>query len=150
MKRPLGITILGVLFILGGVSALYKMAQQLSHGRVNINAAVLMIPVGIGLLRGRWSSRFWAKVWVGFFVALASAALLAYPFFSESFHVSFGREELHGPMRHMAAVALPLLLIIPGVFAWKYLRSHKIDAFFGDVSRHAAPKQKEEDRSSAS
>jgi hypothetical protein len=137
MKRPLGLTIIGSLFILGGALALFQMALDLSHSRIRLNFAVLMIPVGIGLLKGRFSSRFWAKVWIGFFVVFVSALLLAYPFFSESYHVRFGSEELHGAMRHIVAVTIPALLILPGVIAWKYLRGRKLDSFFGEVTGDA-------------
>ncbi len=134
MKRPLGITLIGSLFILGGGLALFGVVWDLSHRRLNLNFTALMIPVGIGLLKGRSSSRSWAKFWIGFFVLLLSALLLAYPFFSESYHVRFGHEELHGAMRHIMAVAIPILLILPGVIAWKYLRSRKLDSFFGEFT----------------
>lgn len=140
MKRPVGLTIIGVLFILGGAWALLKMVLELSHSRISLNFAVLMIPVGMGLLKGRSSSRFWAKFWVGFFVVIASGLLLAYPFSSESYHVTFGTKELHGAVRHIAAVMVPIVLILPGVFAWRYLRSRKLDTFFGEAG-YAAPVQ---------
>ena len=142
MKRPIGLTIIGFLFVLGGALALFEIVWDLSHRRLNLNFAALMIPVGIGLLKGRSSSRSWAKFWIGFFVVLLSALLLAYPFFSESYHIRFGHEELHGAMRHIVAVTIPILLILPGAFAWKYLRSRKLDASFGEVG-YSAPVQNE-------
>jgi hypothetical protein len=134
MKRPLGLTIIGFLFILGGALALFEVIRNLSHGRINFNFAALMIPVGIGLLKGRSSSRSWAKFWVGFFVVVASALLVAYTFSPDNWHVRFGSDELHGVMREIAAVTIPVLLIVPGVIAWKYLRSRKLDSFFGEVT----------------
>jgi hypothetical protein len=67
MKRPTRITAIGTLFIIGGCVAAWEVIYDLFHSHVNLNFAVLMIPVGIGLLKGRASSRGWAKFWIGLF-----------------------------------------------------------------------------------
>ena len=65
MKRPVGITIIAILFILSGAWSGFEMIQDLYLGRFDINFGVLTIPVGIGLFIGRSSSRGWAKFWIG-------------------------------------------------------------------------------------
>ncbi len=130
MKRPIGLTIIGALFILVGASALFELVQDLMHRRISLNFAVLMIPVGIGLLKGRASSRSWAKFWIGLFLLVVTTFAIAYWVVPERFHVSLGSEEAHGMMRHVIAVTIPALLIVAGVSCWKYLSNQKLDAFF--------------------
>jgi hypothetical protein len=56
------------------------MVVALFAATVNLNFAVLLLPVGIGLLRARRSSRTWAAFWIGIgylgCVALAVMALV--------------------------------------------------------------------------
>ncbi|RYD49041.1 MAG: hypothetical protein EOP85_02385, partial [Verrucomicrobiaceae bacterium] len=61
---PKRILIIGILFCLNGLAAGWDMVSAPFENRFSLNLAVLMLPVGIGLLRGRDSSRRWANVWI--------------------------------------------------------------------------------------
>lgn len=87
---PRRILIIGLLFCFGGLHAIWQMVSALMEVRLFLNFSVLMLPVGIGLLRGRASSRRWARVWIilgyaicalGAVVAVASpqAVTLSWP-----------------------------------------------------------------------
>lgn len=61
---PKRILFIGILFCFFGLSAIWDMVTHLLRGDLWLNFGVLMLPVGIGLLRGRPSSRTWAKLWI--------------------------------------------------------------------------------------
>jgi len=71
---PLRVLIIGLLFCLAGLSAIWQVIADLFHDHLNINLAVFLLPVGVGLLRGRLSSRGWAGFWI--FLGIAGCALL--------------------------------------------------------------------------
>ncbi|RYD49040.1 MAG: hypothetical protein EOP85_02380 [Verrucomicrobiaceae bacterium] len=63
---PRCILIIGILFCICGVLNACDLVFELFYSnRFNFNLGVLMLPVGIGLLRGQDSSRRWASVWLG-------------------------------------------------------------------------------------
>jgi len=119
LPRPLGLTIVGWLFVLSGVSTALGMVWGLFHGSINLNLAVLMWPVGAGLLRGRSSSISWARFWTGLGIFGCSLILLVYPFAGDSLRVRLFSSELHGIARHTVAVVLPSLFIVLGVWTWR-------------------------------
>ncbi len=121
MKRPTSITIIGALFVIGGVLAACGIIYDLFNDHLNINFAVLMIPVGFGLLKGRSSSRRWARFWIGLFSLICAVLLICYPFFSDSYSVAWFDTELEGMWRHVIAICSPVIFLIAGVWMWKAL-----------------------------
>jgi hypothetical protein len=57
------ILIIGLLFCIAGVLAIWDVLFSLAKGNINLNFAVFLLPVGIGLLRGKSRSRWWANFW---------------------------------------------------------------------------------------
>lgn len=56
---------IGILFGAAGALVLGSMVWGfLGWDRLDLNPAVLLLPVGIGLLRGQTSSQWWASVWL--------------------------------------------------------------------------------------
>ena len=123
LPRPIGLTIIGWLFILSGASTALGMLWGFFHGRINLNFAVLMIPVGLGLLRGRASSISWARFWIGLVTFGCALLLLLYPFAGDSMHVRWFSTELHGVARHAVAVIFPSMFVALGVWVWRVLGS---------------------------
>lgn len=121
MKRPTSITLTGVLFIIGGFLAVCGIIYDLLHDHLNLNFAVLMMPVGFGLLKGRSSSRRWARFWIGLFSLVSAILLICYPFFGDSYSVSWFDTELEGTSRHIMAIGMPIVLLLGGVWMWKAL-----------------------------
>ncbi|RYD29912.1 MAG: hypothetical protein EOP87_17500 [Verrucomicrobiaceae bacterium] len=79
---PRRILIIGLLYCLCGVLAIWSSIEGLSNATIHLNLSVFMLPVGIGLLRGLRSSLKWARVWVGLgylFAALGFVLLFVYP-----------------------------------------------------------------------
>lgn len=79
---PKRILILGLLFLLGGLSALWSIIEAGMEGRIYLNFAVLTLPVGIGLLCGSPAAQWWARfcIVLGYLLVAALACLsLAYP-----------------------------------------------------------------------
>lgn len=74
-ERPRRVQVIGILFCVAGAVALGGMVWGLTGKRLTLNPAVLMLPVGVGLLRGQTSSQWWAMIWLvlgcGFCVLLA-------------------------------------------------------------------------------
>lgn len=77
---PKRILLVGLLFILGGLGAILNVVTSLIQGTININFGILLLPVGIGLLRGRYASMMWARFWcllgMGACLLLAILALM--------------------------------------------------------------------------
>jgi hypothetical protein len=59
---PKRVLIIGLQFCLGGLSAIWDMLFGLFHSRIGFNFGELLLPVGIGLLRGKPTSKWWAGI----------------------------------------------------------------------------------------
>ncbi len=76
---PKRIIVIGLLFCLAGVLAIWDVVSDLSRSRINLNFAVLLLPVGIGLLRGKASSQWWARFWIILgYIACGLGAILSF------------------------------------------------------------------------
>lgn len=61
---PKRVLILGLLFCFAGLWYVWSTIEAAMNKRIFLNFGVLLIPVGIGLLRGRASSQRWARFWI--------------------------------------------------------------------------------------
>ena len=136
---PKRILIIGLLFCLGGFLAICKVLAELSQSHLNLNFAVFMLPVGIGLLRGKLRSQKWAGFWIilGYiFCALLVVLVMVSP---GNAHASWFGTELRGSR------AIPYVLLMSVVFAvalnamHKLLYSAKAKAYFNRTSEQNAP-----------
>jgi uncharacterized membrane protein HdeD (DUF308 family) len=132
MKRPTRITIIGALFMIGGCLAAWEVINDLFHSHVNLNFGVLMIPVGIGLLKGRASSRGWTKFWIGLFSLVFGGLLVFYPFFGDSYSVEWFDEEITGSQRHAVAIGVPIIFLLISRWMWRSLSLPSAAPFFDD------------------
>jgi hypothetical protein len=64
------ILIIAALFILIGVYSIIDVILSLLQGILDLNLCVCCLFVGIGMMRGRESSRIWGRIWSGFFVMM--------------------------------------------------------------------------------
>ncbi|RYD39850.1 MAG: hypothetical protein EOP85_15245 [Verrucomicrobiaceae bacterium] len=62
-QRPRRVLLVGALFCLVGGAVICQILWDLFHHRLSFDLTVLMLPVGVGLLRGRTSSKWWATLW---------------------------------------------------------------------------------------
>jgi hypothetical protein len=139
MKRPLCITIIGVIFIITGCLTAWDIIADLFRNRLNLNFGVLMAPVGFGLLRGRSSSRGWAKFWIGLFSIGCGLLLVCYPFFGDSYSVTWlGDEQLLGFSRYAMVIGFPTAFLICAWFMWRSLSSSSVAPFFDDYMKQNA------------
>ena len=53
MKRPTSISVISVLFLIVGAVAGFQILNSLFNNNLYLDSGVLMIPVGLGLLKGR-------------------------------------------------------------------------------------------------
>lgn len=123
MKRPMCLTVIGTIFIIAGCLAACGIVYDLFHERLNLNFAVLMTPVGFGLLSGRSSSRGWAKSWIGLFSLVFGVFLVGYPFFGDSYSVTWFGQQLVGTARHAMAVGFPIFFLLIAVWMWRSMSS---------------------------
>jgi hypothetical protein len=108
------------------------------EGHLYLNFSVFLLPVGIGLLRGRARSQWWARVWIflGYLVCALLAVLAL--FMPEAANVSLPGIELHGP------AALPYLFTTVCLVAFtlhimhRLLYSPKACEWFGTRGRVAS------------
>ena len=131
MKRPISITVIGAIFIIAGCLAGCGIIYDLFHSRLNFNFAVLMMPVGFGLLKGRSSSRGWAKFWIGLFSLVIGLLLVCYPFFGDSYSVTWFDQQLVGIPRRVMAVGFPIVLLLLATWMWRSISSTSTALYFG-------------------
>jgi hypothetical protein len=159
MKRPTCITVIGVIFIIAGSHAAWGIVKNLFHHRLNLNFAVFMIPNGFGLLlirhyesascslsegrklmfyhdapliRGLSSSRMWAKFWIGLLSLVVGVLLVLYPFFGNSYSVTWLNEQMVGVPRHAVAIGFPIVFLSFTTLMWRSLSSPSAAPFFDD------------------
>ncbi len=136
MKRPMRLTVIASLFILAGTWAVLKFFYSLLDHRIIFNFSMLMIPIGLGMLRGKRDSVWWAKALVVLSSLFVLWMLLRYPFAEASYHVHFFGRELHGIARVvMVLVVSGVLLSLSGI-AWIILNSKPVRAY---VDAHSEP-----------
>lgn len=131
---PKRILIIGLMFCIGGGLAIWEVVSDLLRSHLNFNFAVLLLPVGIGLLRGRSTSRWWARFWIvlGYFgCALLIVAAIVSP---GNVNASWFDRKISGaeavPYVIVGSVLFGLLLC----FVHRLLYSPKASAFFNPIS----------------
>jgi putative effector of murein hydrolase LrgA (UPF0299 family) len=132
MSRPLSITIIAILFLCLGLKAVYEIIERAMQGSLHINLGFFMIPIAIGLLRGKDSSRIWAKIWCGFSILVAVVLALAYPFYGYSWNIidSYGWVQALG--RQTVVVLGVLIILLPAMVVWRCLSTERARGFFAN------------------
>ena len=118
-----------------------EIVYDLFHDRLNLNFGVLMIPVGLGLLKGRSSSRGWAKFWIGLFSLVIGLLLVCYPFLGGSYSVTWSGEQLLGFPRHVMAVGFPVVFLLIARWMWRCLSDPANAPFYDDHKKQNDPEQ---------
>ncbi len=117
--------------------AIWQVISDLLRSRITLNFAVLLLPVGIGLIRGRSRSRWWASFWIvlGYIgcalligVAVVSPQNVSSTWFGHEFS---GSDAV--PYAIVGSICLALLFY----FVHRLLYSPKADAYFNPSSEQA-------------
>ena len=127
---PKRILVIGLLFVLLGVLAIWDIVEAAMHRRIDINFAAFCLPVGVGLLRGKASSQWWARFWffVGYVAVVALICLaLASP---QNVHASWFEHELDGRRAVPWAIGIGLALGLLLVFLHCLLYSARATSYF--------------------
>ena len=132
MNRPLSITLIAILFLCLGLKAAFEIIERALQGTLSLNLGFFMIPIGIGLLRGKESSRVWAKIWCGFWILVTIFVAVAFPFYRHSWTVidPYGFVVRWG--LQATVVAGVLLVLIPSIVIWRCLSTERARGFFAD------------------
>ncbi len=131
---PKRILIIGLIFCFGGASAIWDVISDLSRSHINLNFAVLLLPVGVGLLRGRSRSQWWARFWIilGYIVCavLIGAAVIS----PQNVSASWYDRDLRGPEAVPYVIAGSICLALLLYFVHRLLYSPRADAYFNSSS----------------
>lgn len=101
---PKRVLLIGLLFCLGGVLAIWEVIASALRSQLYLNLSVFLLPVGIGLLLGKPWGRLWADIWfvLGYLCCLAIAVM---PFISQgNLQVRFFNHQVTG------AAGIPYIL----------------------------------------
>lgn len=137
---PKRILLIGLLFCLGGIGAIWDVFADLFVSRINVNFAVLLLPVGVGLLRGNRSSQWWARFWIilGYFLCgLLLVLALVSP---GAAYATWFQREIRGPEAVPYVIMLGILFLVLLAAMHALLYSEKASSYFEKKSeRGAAP-----------
>ena len=108
---PKRIIIIGILFCLGGLLAIWEVLSDLFQSHINLNFAVFLLPVGIGLLRGKPRSQWWARFWIilGYIFCVVLVVIVVVS--PGNAHASWFGREIRG------SSAVPCALLVSALFA---------------------------------
>ncbi len=127
---PKRLIAIGVLFVACGLIAIWGVISGLAHNNISLNFAVLMLPVGVGLLRGKRSSQWWARFWIILgYCMMGLLVLLAFAMPQNVSATWFGNR-IRGPS------AIPYVIFVAIVFTvvlnvvHRLLYSEKSNAYF--------------------
>lgn len=127
---PKRVFIIGLLFCVAGAWAIYEIVHGLFHDHLYVNLSAFMLPVGIGLFKGKVSSRWWARLWIILGYVLC-AALMVMSLVKPSWAAAewFGRK-LSGSaaVPYVWGFSVGLLVIL--VVLHRLLYSAKADLYF--------------------
>ncbi len=129
-KMPKRVLVIGLLFCLGGILAIWDVLSGLFDSRLSINFAVLLLPVGIGLLRGKPSSQWWARFWIILGYILCGSLIIFVMLSPESAHATGFGTDLHGPEAAPYVIGMALFFAVLLFVLHKLLYSEKANRFF--------------------
>jgi hypothetical protein len=138
-RCPLGLLIVGWAFIAIGVWSVWGIIEDARNSRIHLALDVLLIPVGIGLLRGRPLSIIWAQIWIGLGAMCFGILLVWYPFTEDRWSISLGSSEVRGWQRHFAALIPPIVGLILARMAWRAVSSKAAEDFVESRTLHRRP-----------
>ena len=127
---PKRIIAIGLLFLVFGLLAIWGVIVGMAHNKISLNFAVLTLPVGIGLLRGKRSSQWWARFWI--ILGYCMMGLMVVLAFSmpQSVHATWFGNRIRGasavPYVVFVAIVFTLVLIV----LHRLLYSEKSNAYF--------------------
>ena len=131
---PKRILIIGILFCLGGLLAIWEVASDLFRSHINLNFAVLMLPVGIGILKGKKSSQWWARFWIILGYIGCGLLVLASLAFPENVSADFMGNEIKGTQAVPYTIAGAILFTALFVYMHRLLYSEIAQAYFNQKS----------------
>ncbi len=129
-ERPKGIptslTILSILFLLGGISSVIDVTVSLINKHININLGVLGLFIGPGLLRLNPACRTCALVFIWFILIVAPIAVIVsiVPFFMPT----FGEASI-------TFLLLGIVIFLFGFWSYRVLTNPDVRDLFGS-NRH--------------
>jgi uncharacterized integral membrane protein len=127
---PKRILIIGILYCLFGISAIWDVISSLLDSRINLNFGVLLLLVGIGLFKGKPSSRSWAIFWIflGYLACLIITVLaLIYP---QRATVNWFGDVIKGHEAFPYALAITAAMVAGLIVIHKLLNTEKALAYF--------------------
>ncbi|MEA3212539.1 MAG: hypothetical protein QOE70_5596 [Chthoniobacter sp.] len=125
MPMPNRVLIIGILFCLGGLLAIWEVIFSALGGRLNLNFAVCLLPVGIGLLRGRRRSLWWARFWMILGYLLCAFLIIISIAAPNAAHASVFGRETSGPGAVPYVILAALLLAATLALLHRLLCSEK-------------------------
>lgn len=137
-SAPLRVYFLGGLFLLLGFAAVLTTVRQFQEGTVNINLAILLIPIGVGLLLGWRSCLAWAKFVIGCGWALLAVASILAVLKPEAAVARWGGQVYRGSEALPSVLGITLALATGLYGLWWLLQSPPTQRYFNDCTEKPA------------
>jgi len=129
-RIPVSLTVVAVLFILGGIHAVIEVLVSLAHGEININFGVLGLFIGPGLLalRRGWRTCALVFLWIAMIgIPIVAILMLGHPG-PLDFNV-FGQKVGHAAKELGLVIAVMLFLL--SFWQYRVLTRRDVRLLFG-------------------
>jgi hypothetical protein len=127
---PKRIIAIGLLFVACGLYAIWDVIVGLSRNNVSLNFAVLMLPVGIGLLRGKSSSQWWARFWIIIGYCIMGLLILLTLAMPQNAYANWFGNRILGPSAVPYVILVAFVYTVALVVVHRLLYSEKSNAYF--------------------
>lgn len=128
----MGVSVVGLVFLLAGSYSLFWMGQQwVDYGVFKLNIFVFTLFVGVGLMRGNSYSRVWAKAWLAFlsflltFIVVYAYQMGNAPLLEDFFGVVPGTSSFL-----LSLGTLWIFSLLPAAWMWRVLNTQDANNFF--------------------
>src|SRR5688572_29854646 len=125
---PTSLTVLAVLFILGGIAAMIEIIVSLLHGQLSLNFGVLELFIGAGLLRLNPTWRTWALVFTWIALVVTPVGALIFLSSADLDFTLFGQKVVQMPKA--AGIIAAVAFFIVAVWQYRVLTRPDIRALF--------------------
>ncbi|HXA17701.1 MAG TPA: hypothetical protein VN380_11960 [Thermoanaerobaculia bacterium] len=133
-KTPIALTVVSVVFLLGGIGTLIQILMAFRHGQFSIDTGILGIPIFFGLrsYSALWRTIALCLLWLGLILSPVIAALALFNKMPVDFNL-FGQHVAAIPSFWLPIATIPFFVLL--LWEYRVLTRPDIRVLFLPISR---------------